>query len=431
MKKIICLALTVVMVFAMLSITASAAETPKVTYKVNWSELNYEGCTFETKIDVENYYNITKTENLLSFSSKGNGKTRAYVAIERFALSSDTKYEYVFKAKNNVDGGESGAVFAFAGGVPYFIYGSFNNASDNAGKSSINVKKATHQDRVECNVDFDKTYITLDRDSSGYASFKVAYNGFDVTFYALVSGKYEQVGKAITLPSDASVAIGGYNNEKNSSGKECTVSVSDAVIYPMNSAAIQNMSSVLGASVVELILYIEEVENEHKKEDYEEESYTELLNAITSAKELIEGGSYDESDIEDAMLAIEDAVLMLIPKADSDEGSDDENAGENAGDNSGENNGENAGENTGDNAGENAGENAGDNSGENNGENAGNETEAPVETDPVGTETNAPAGTDQVITPKGGCGSAILASSALTVVALIGTAAIALKKKED
>jgi hypothetical protein len=32
---------------------------------------------------------------------------------------------------------------------------------------------------------------------------------------------------------------------------------------------------------------------------------------------------------------------------------------------------------------------------------------------------------------KGGCGSAILASSALTVVALIGTAAIVSKKKED
>lgn len=429
MKKIICLALTVVMVFAMLSITASAADTAKVTYKVNWSTLYYEGYTFEKKDDVETLLDVTKTENMLSFSDsdKNNDKFRAYVALERFAISADTEYEYVFQVKNNYDNGYSGAVFAFADGLPYFIYGGFNNKSNaaNPGKSGINMKKATHENSDRCNVaGFTETFITLDLDADGFETFKVVYKGFNVTLYGLVSGSYTQIGNSITLPSNAYVAMGGYNRETKDDGSlERTVSIRNAVIYPMNSAAIQNMSSVLGASVVELILDIEKKENEYKKEDYEEESYTELLNAITSAKALIEGGSYDEVDIEDAMLAIEDAVVMLIPKADSDEGSDDENAGENAGDNAGENNGENAGDN--------AGENAGDNSGENNGENAGNETEAPAETDPVGTETNAPAGTDQVIAPQGGCGSAILASSALTVVALIGTAAVVSKKKED
>ena len=413
MKKIICLALTVVMVFAMLSITASAADTAKVTYKVNWSTLYYEGCTFETKYDIEDYFNITKEENLLSFSSKGDGKIRAYVALERFAVSADTKYEYVFQAKNNVDGGYSGAVFAYAEGLPYFVYGGFNNTVD--GKSEIDIRRGTHQEaNATTDTNFTKTSVILDR-SEGYATFKVVYNGYSVTLYALVNSNYTQVGNTITLPSNAYVAIGGYNRESDSN-MERTVSIRNAVVYGMNDAAAQNMSSVVDPADA-LLAYIAEVEGEYNRDDYTTESYVGLLDAITAAKELVEGGSYDEYDIDDAIAVIEEAVYMLVPA-------------ENSGDGSNEGEGENAGENEG----ENAGENAGENTGENAGENAGNETQDPAQTEgtPIDTGVGAPAGTDDVVVvQKGGCGSAILASSALTVVALVGAAVVVSKKKED
>ena len=65
MKKIICLTLTAVMILAMLSITAMAAEEHIVSYKVNWSELSYDAYGYDQpKDDMDTYYSVTKDENL-------------------------------------------------------------------------------------------------------------------------------------------------------------------------------------------------------------------------------------------------------------------------------------------------------------------------------------------------------------------------------
>lgn len=318
MKKIICLTLTAVMILAMLSITAMAAEEPIVSYKVNWSELSYEAYGYDQlKYDMDTYYSVTKDENLLSFDAITGSKLRAYVATERFEISNDTKYEYVFQTKNNNDYGYSGAVFAFANGLPYFVYGGFNNKSDSAhsGQSCIDIRKGLHKHSTnDCETGFEKSYLTLALDSDGYVTLKVVYDGYQVTLYGLTdsaNNEYEAIGNTITLPSDAKVAMGAFNRETDtSSGLERTASVRNAIVYGMNNAAVQNMPSVVDDNT-EFILYVESVEKEYLESDYESESYADFLSALDRAKALIEEENFDELEIAEARASIEEAIDML------------------------------------------------------------------------------------------------------------------------
>ena len=318
MKKIICLTLTAVMILAMLSITAMAAEEPIVSYKVNWSELSYEAYGYDQlKYDMDTYYSVTKNENLLSFDAITGSKLRAYVATERFEISNDTKYEYVFQTKNNNDYGYSGAVFAFANGLPYFVYGGFNNKSDSAhsGQSCIDIRKGLHKHSTnDCETGFEKTYLTLALDSDGYVTLKVVYDGYQVTLYGLTdsaNNEYEAIGNTITLPSDAKVAMGAFNRETDtSSGLERTASVRNATVYGMNNAAVQNMPSVVDAGTA-FVAYVEQIEKAYLEIDYESESYADLLSALDYAKIIIEEGIFDEFDIAEARASIEEAIEML------------------------------------------------------------------------------------------------------------------------
>jgi hypothetical protein len=228
--------------------------------------------------------------------------------------------------------------------------------------------------------------------------------------------------------------------------------IRNAVVYAMNDAAARSLS-VLSDGSAELLSYIARLEKEYPREDFETESFYEFLDSLTAAKKLIEDGDYSAVDIADAREAIDATIplleiltpdftklneiigkakalkaadcnpiaykMLMAAVADAEEllSADDLRQSHvneavavildrykeidpniTVGDTPTD-------ETTGDVVGD-----ASDNIGY---------------TDIVGSDATVE------LPPKGGCGSAILASSALTVVALIGTAVIVSKKKEN
>ena len=452
MKKIISLVLTITLILAMLtvSVSVSAADAAKLTYKVKWSSLSYSTYWYnQNKGDMDSHYTVIINDNSIDFNGKSGNECRAYVSNEQVQISADTKFEYVFQAKNHTKGGSAGVVFAFANGLPYFIYGAFDNSTTyESGKSYIRVHKGLHKDNnKDCDTEFgDRYYPVVDLDSDGYGTYKIVFNGYTVSFYGLKDKSYEKIGNSITLPNDAQIALGAFNRENNSSG-ERTIKIRNAAVYAMNDAAAKKLS-VLADGSAELLSYVAEIEKKYAREDYDKESYYDLFDALNAAKKLIEDGDYDANDVADARKAIDKAIPKLkkvttdftqlkglIEKAEALNGAiynpvaykmlmnEVEDAKEILDTNVKQ-----------------------------------SEVNAIVdeliyrfkELDPdislevesdlsedITLETsdviysNTGINTDIIIESSGGCGSVILASSALAVAALVGTAAIVFKKKED
>lgn len=320
MKRFISLAIAVIMIFALIPITISAADTPKSAYRIDWSELSYNTYWYnQNENDIGSHFTVSKTSNSISFTGKKGNERRSYVATNKVTLSSTTKYEYVFQAKNNRDYGYCGVVFAWAGGVPYFMYGSFNNVSDdpNDGMSDIRVQKGLNQhDSKNCSTGYTRSYRTVELDSDGYGTFKVVFDGYKAIFYGLTDidkGTYELIGNAITLPSDAKIAFGAFNRE-NDGSKERTVTIRNAVLYAMNDEAANNISALSDGSY-ELLAYIAQVEKDFPRENYDLETYTELVGALHDAKTLIEKGRFSASQIASARDAIDSAIDLLEYKS--------------------------------------------------------------------------------------------------------------------
>ena len=317
MKKIISAFLAIVMIAAALSITASAAsEKPKAAYRVNWSELSYTSYWYnEKKNDMSSNFTVTKTANSITSTAKSGCERRAYYSKEMYEITSDTKYEYVFQAKNNRDYGYCGVIFAHANNLAYFMYGSFNNISDdpNDGKSDIRVVKGLNQhDSKSCGTGYTRSYITADIDSDGYGTFKVVINGFTASFYALTdaaNGTFTPVGNSITLPDGAKVALGVFNREGSGSSQR-TVSVRNAVLYAMNDAAAQNISSVSDGSY-ELLSYIDEVLKNYPEVDYEASSYKAILDIAKEAETAVSNGSITKARATELKSELDSALIAL------------------------------------------------------------------------------------------------------------------------
>ena len=470
MKRIVCIFLTALMLLTMLSVSVSAEEQAKKSYKVNWSELDYTAYGYDViKTDFETYYRVTATDSLLSFASISSTKLRSYVVNERLKINNNTKYEYVFQVKNNYHHGFCGAVFAFANGLPYFVYGGFNNSSDSghSGQCKIDIKKGLHShDTRDCNTGFNATYITLATDSDEYVTLKVVYDGFKATLYGIAdsaSGAYVKIGNTITLPSDAEVAVGAYNRSNDSSTNlERTVSIKNATLYAMNDEAVKHFTPFTDAGEA-LIEYVEQIEAQYPRDDYEKESYSELVIALNDAKLLIEGGSITANQAESARNAIDDAILLLIPIAPDFTELDDivAKAEELSADDYDEEAYASLMESV-----EEAyalseafdatqsqidaltavirkkyaqlvGEDIGDGEeNEDNGENGDSVTEPDNSDNAAGddssdsTTTESGSASEQA-TEKGGCRSVVVGSSLLSICALAGVSALVLKKKED
>lgn len=317
MKKIISVFLAIVMIVAMLSITASAAsERPKAAYRVNWKEFSYTSDWYnEKKNDMSSNFTVTKGENSITSVAKSGCERRAYYSKTMYDISENTKYEYVFQAKNNRDYGYCGVIFAYANKLAYFMYGSFNNVSDdpNDGKCDIRVVKGLNQhDSKNCSTGFTRSYVTADVDSEGFGTFKVVINGFNATFFVLTNasnGTYTQAGNSITLPDDAKLTVGLFNREGSGSSQR-TVTIRNAVVYAMNDAAAANIASVSDGSY-EFLSYIDEMMAKHPKVNYTSSSYADFIDVIEKAEDAINSGNISTSILEGFKADLESAIASL------------------------------------------------------------------------------------------------------------------------
>ena len=312
MKKIISLFIACVLVVAAFSFTASAEEA-KISYAVDWSSMSYKGYWYD-ELKTDSQYKLTATKSSLSTSPlKGTDtERRAFVANKTFAITSNTKYEYVFQAKNDTNYKYGGVVFAFGGGIAYFVYGSFNNVADapNDGNCDIRVQKGLdYQEGKSCNTGFTRSYIKAALDSDGYGTFKIVLNGYTASVYVLTdasAGTYTMVGNSITLPSDAKIAFGAYYRGVDTNGPR-TLVVRNAVLTAVNEAAAEKI--VPGA--YDFIDYVSRVEKDYLEADYTKETFTAFADALKAAKELIKNGDFDATKISSAKSAIDSAVILL------------------------------------------------------------------------------------------------------------------------
>lgn len=313
MKKMISLFIACVLVVAAFSFTASAEEA-KISYAVDWSSMSYKGYWYD-ELKTDSQYKLTATKSSLSTSPlKGTDtERRAFVANKTFAITSNTKYEYVFQAKNDTNYKYCGVVFAFGGGIAYFVYGSFNNVADapNDGNCDIRVQKGLdYQEGKSCGTGFTRSYIKAALDSDGYGTFKVVLDGYTASVYVLTdasAGTYTMVGNSITLPSDAKIAFGAYYRGVETNGTPRTLVVRNAVLTAANEAAAEKI--VPGA--YDFIDYVSKVEKDYLEADYTKETFTAFADALKAAKELIKNGDFDATKISSAKSAIDSAVILL------------------------------------------------------------------------------------------------------------------------
>ena len=203
----------------------------------------------QAKNDYNSKFTVTAMENSITSVPNDEGADdnwaddtwpdRSYFSTKMYTITSDTKYEYTFEAKNNREGGYAGVIFAYDidGHFPYFAFGEFDNGSVD-GKNCIYYRKG-HSDAgrySDCVVNENVVSEVVKETDEGYGQYKVVYDGFYVTFYYLdMNGEYVPLGSTIELPKGSKVCVGVYScfgsKEENA---DCTVSLQNCVLTAKN-----------------------------------------------------------------------------------------------------------------------------------------------------------------------------------------------------
>ena len=199
-------------------------------------------------------FNVTATEKSLTSAPKSVGDERLYFSTKMYNITSDTRYEYTFEAKNDRAGGYAGVIFAYDinGKFPYLAYGEFDNRS-NVGNCIHICYRRGHYDaeHYDCVVNSDVVTAVVKETDDGYGQYKVIYEGLNVKFcYLNTSGEYVQLGSTITLPAGSKVCVGVFSLPGSIAANEnCTVSLRNCVLTAKNVETIdylagQNISLV-------------------------------------------------------------------------------------------------------------------------------------------------------------------------------------------
>ena len=326
MKRIISLIMVATIFFGILSVNAFAEENEEVKklacFRVNWSAQSFYTYTYDetrTNDNYMKYFNVKKTSRYINStgttSYEGTAGGRAYFSQQMFAINDSTHYEYYFKAKNNIDREYAGIVFAFGGGLAYIMYGSFNNTAKapNTGGSAITLTKGLHASSSKnCSTGYGERFLKVDLDSDGFGHYKIVYKGYNVSVYALTDsekGVYTQMGSSIKLPSDAKVALGVYAMTETN-GPNRTVNLSDCLLYAMNKQAQQQISSN-DDGTCRLSNLIDEAKTNYNSADNTGATYRELMREVEAAEILLESWNFSLSDISVAEKNLEDALDQM------------------------------------------------------------------------------------------------------------------------
>ena len=332
MKRILSLIIAATFLISVFSFNAFAEENEEAKrlacYRIDWSTQSFFTYAYKEKktdINYTKYFNVDKTARYINTTGTttydGSGGGRAYFSQQMFTINDSTHYEYVFKAKNNIDKEYAGVVFAFGGGLAYIMYGSFNNTAEspNVGVSSVKLTKGYHASSSnDCSTGFDERFLKVDLDNEGFGHYKIVYKGYNVSVYALTDiekGTYTQMGSSIKLPSDAKVALGVYARTELK-GPNRTVNLSDCLLYAMNS---QTEQILFGHDdgTCRLLSLIEEAKTNYSAADNTGATYRELMREVQAAEELLESWNFSSSQISDMEKRLDDALdQMEVKEAD-------------------------------------------------------------------------------------------------------------------
>ena len=341
MKKLISILVIVAMMLAsvLAMIPASAAkvsDTALATYNVNWANLasKMESQWYsDIRNDYSNHFDVTVTETQISSEAKldptdasddQKGDTRAYYSTDMFDITETTYYEYVFEAKNNDKnhGGYAGVIFAFnykpdtSDYMPYFMYGAFQNDSDDGAKADFRLQFGHHDGEDKWINSREYPVVKpIDDDGNGnhFGRYKVVFDGFDVSFYYYdANDQFVEMFKDdnCTLPSDAKVCVGVYSRDgdRNVVLKNCVLTA-----HNYETAAIMNGTTATKGNLAKAIdLALDRIASDVYVADTE----TALNNAADAAKTVLNNTEADANAIADAIAAIENVTLTLKATAD-------------------------------------------------------------------------------------------------------------------
>ena len=238
----------------------------KNTYNVNWkyffeNNMMRSQWWWDNSDSQNNFldlYTVKATETYLGADPIGDADNRSYYSTMMIDITENTYYEYTFEAKNDRAGGYAGILFAYdTNDFPYFVYGQFDNSSDNGTSADFRYRKG-HQDRNtdghSSNISSDRHYPVLDLTAEGYGQFKYVYDGFNFSFYAMTEGELKLIW-SYTLPAGSKIAYGVYNRggkmdadpEKD---ERRTMSLQNAAIVAYNEAAAEILVDIASATAI-------------------------------------------------------------------------------------------------------------------------------------------------------------------------------------
>lgn len=351
MKRLISVLVLVAMMLAsvLAMIPASAVEgeenvagAPVATYNVNWKKLVNRGvmkgqwcfAASETYNNFENFYNITATDTAFETSYKGTSIQRQYYSTQMFDITADTHYEYVFEVKNNPDRptGTAGVVFAFAinenlyvengdfkdfegtAQAPYWLNGEFGNDSDSGEHFEVSVNCGWQADEdsgyvlgyksgssAGCDISAGTGVAKINAD--GYSTFKVVYNGLDVSFFYLdANDAWVEifVGRDSVLPEGSKVTFGVYNRDNR------MAFLRNCKLYAMDEATALIMAK--NAATYSIAAGDKEI----AKGGYTTTTTTALTTALEAAKALVADEAATAAALIEATANVETAIDGLL-----------------------------------------------------------------------------------------------------------------------
>ena len=315
---------------------------PVATYDVNWKKLVNRGvmkgqwcfAASETYNNFENFYNITATDTAFETSYKGTSIQRQYYSTQMFDITADTHYEYVFEVKNNPDRptGTAGVVFAFAinenlyvengdfkdfegtAQAPYWLNGEFGNDSDSGEHFEVSVNCGWQADEdsgyvlgyksgssAGCDVSAGTGVAKINAD--GYSTFKVVYNGLDVSFFYLdANDAWVEIfaGRDSVLPEGSKVTFGVYNRDNR------MAFLRNCKLYAMDDATALVMAK--NAATYSIAAGDKEI----AKGGYTTTTTAALTTALEAAKALVADEAATSADLIEATANVETAIDGLL-----------------------------------------------------------------------------------------------------------------------
>ena len=290
----------------------------KTTMKAMWC---FDASEFQNNWNSK--FTTYATQNSIYAKPIGNGDTRQYYSTDLMVdIADNTYYEYVFSAKNdpNRPTGYAGVVIGWAIDEDaydegsgdfndytgpklssYFLYGAFQNKSDKGDCFHIALDYGYHASNGGYTVgDFADGTGVAKLDEDGYATYKIVYDGYNVTvLYLAADDTFQPVwgDKVATLAEGSKVAFGIFNR---SEGRN--IYVKDAKLTSYNEAAAENLLAALKATANK----IAEAELAKNYTPATEQAVTDALaavNALTITTPV--------ADMEAAIAAFENAILGL------------------------------------------------------------------------------------------------------------------------